>query len=382
MQKITDINITNKSVLLRADLNVPIHNGQITSHARLHAMQDSIEYILSQKVKKLIICSHLGRPKADIPANQQPEFSMQLVAVALGKLINQPVALHDSLDADTLPDNDVILLENVRFHPGETKNDSQLAQQYAQLADIFVMDAFATAHRKHASTYGIIQFAPQSCAGPLLTKEIAAIDKALKTPHKPVVAVVGGAKVSTKLNVLNNLLHKVDSLIVVGAMANTFFAAQGLEIGKSLYEANLIPDAKGLLNNPKLILPVDAQVATELTHNAVPTTKEIEHITQDEMILDIGLQSVTKFKKIIAQASTIIWNGPAGAFEFKPFAAGTNKLGEIIAASDAYSLAGGGDTVAAIEANNLTDKISYISTAGGAFLEYVEQDTLPVLSRL
>ena len=382
MQKITDINITNKSVLLRADLNVPIHNGQITSHARLYAMQDSIAYILSQKVEKLIICSHLGRPKADIPANQQPEFSMQLVAVALGKLINQPVALHDSLDADTLPDNDVILLENVRFHPGETKNDSQLAQQYAQLADIFVMDAFATAHRKHASTYGIIQFAPQSCAGTLLTKEIAAIDKALKTPHKPVVAVVGGAKVSTKLNVLNNLLHKVDSLIVVGAMANTFFAAQGLEIGKSLYEANLIPDAKGLLNNPKLILPVDAQVATELTHNAVPTTKEIEHITQDEMILDIGLQSVTKFKKIIAQASTIIWNGPAGAFEFKPFAAGTNKLGEIIAASDAYSLAGGGDTVAAIEANNLTDKISYISTAGGAFLEYVEQDTLPVLSRL
>jgi phosphoglycerate kinase len=382
MQKITDINITNKSVLLRADLNVPIHNGQITSHARLQAMQDSIEYILSQKVKKLIICSHLGRPKADISPDQQPEFSMQLVALALGKLINQPVALYDSLDADTLPDNHVILLENVRFHPGETKNDSQLSQQYAQLADIFVMDAFATAHRKHASTYGVIQFAPQACAGPLLTKEITAIDKALKTPHKPVVAVVGGAKVSTKLNVLNNLLHKVDSLIVVGAMANTFFAAQGLEIGKSLYEANLIPDAKGLLNNPKLILPLDAQVATELTHNAVPTTKEIEHITQDEMILDIGLQSVTKFKKIIAQASTIIWNGPAGAFEFKPFAAGTNKLGEIIAASDAYSLAGGGDTVAAIEANNLTDKISYISTAGGAFLEYVEQDTLPVLSRL
>lgn len=382
--KMADIDLKGKRVLIREDFNVPMDNGTITSDARIKAAIPTIE-AAKRAGAKIILLSHLGRPEE---GTFDPAFSLAPVAQRLQELLGQPVRLvKDWLNNLSLSDNEIVLCENVRFLSGEKNNDQQLAKQMASLCDVFIMDAFATAHRAEASTTGIANYAPVVCAGPLLSVEIEALTKALQNPARPLVAIVGGSKVSTKLMVLENLLQKVDQLIVGGGIANTFMAAEGYAVGKSLYEKDLIKEAQKLLSLAKsrgvlLQLPLDVVVAESFSPDATPQIKLISEIQADEMILDIGPQTALNYTAALQQAGTVIWNGPVGVFEFASFAAGTQALATAIAESSAFSLAGGGDTLAAIEKFNINGKVSYISTGGGAFLEFIEGKTLPAVAIL
>ncbi|PLK58431.1 phosphoglycerate kinase [Candidatus Palibaumannia cicadellinicola] len=377
--KMTDLNLMNKRVLIRSDLNVPIHEGKITSHARICASLPTINTALKQGAK-LMITSHLGRP---IEGQYDSKFSLQPVVNYLKKKLSAPVRLvKDYLNGVDISEGELVVLENVRFNKGEKINDENLAKSYAALCDIFVMDAFGTAHRAQASTYGVGKFAPITCAGPLLYNELEALSQALKNPARPMVAIVGGMKISTKLTVLNILSQISDQLIVGGGIANTLFAALGYNVGLSLFETNLLREAKQLLKNKNIFIPTDVRVATEFSETATATLKSIKDITKDEYILDLGDKSAAKLANILKQAKTILWNGPVGVFEFTNFRKSTEILAHAIAESEAFSIAGGGDTLAAIKLFDIAHHISYISTGGGAFLAFVEGKTLPAVAML
>lgn len=384
MHNMSELDLNNKRVLIREDFNVPIENGVITNDRRIQAALPTIQAALKQHAK-IILMSHLGRPKE---GEFNAEFSLAPVAVRLSELLHRPVTLkRDWLAGVEVAPDEVVLLENVRFNVGEKKNDAALAKKMAALCDVFVMDAFGTAHRAEASTYGVAEYAPVVSAGNLLANELTALSNALANPGRPLLAIVGGAKVTGKLELLAALLNKVDQLIVGGGIANTFIAASGFNVGKSLYEPDLIPAAKKLLQLAKekganIPLPKDVVVAKKFAADATATIKSIDQIASDDLILDIGPQTIAEFSQLIKTAKTIIWNGPVGVFEFPAFAAGTAGVAHAIAASDAYSLAGGGDTLAAIDKFQIGDKLSYISTGGGAFLEFVEGKTLPGIAIL
>lgn len=382
--QMTDIPLKNQRVLIREDFNVPIQNGQVSNTTRIQAALPTIKQALSAGAC-VILMSHLGRPEE---GKYQEEFSLAPVAQCLSTLLGRPVKLiKDWLNGVDVAAGEVVLCENVRFNPGEKKNDAALARKMAALCDVFVMDAFGTAHRAEASTHGVAQFAPIACAGPLLMAELNALEKALAKPKHPLIAIVGGSKVSTKVDVLSVLLEKVDELIVGGGIANTFMAAVGLPVGKSLFEDTFLSQARELLaiakqRNKKILLPTDVVVATEFSAEAKAQTKSAQTVAENEMILDIGPNTANEYAKVLQNAGTILWNGPVGVFEFPAFAAGTKKLAEAIANSSAYSIAGGGDTLAAIDQFKVANKISYISTGGGAFLEFVEGKTLPAVAIL
>ncbi|MBW6392840.1 phosphoglycerate kinase [Billgrantia antri] len=378
--KMTDLDLRGKRVLIREDLNVPVKHGKVTSDARLRASLPTIQAAM-EAGGKVMLMSHLGRPTEGEPAE---EFSLAPVAERLGELLGRPVRLvEEYLDsAQDLADGEVVLLENVRFNQGEKKDDETLAQQYAALCDIFVMDAFGTAHRAQASTHGVARFAPQACAGPLLAAELDALEKALATPKRPMVAIVGGSKVSTKLEVLNALSDKCDQLIVGGGIANTFIAAAGHNVGKSLHEADLVDQAKALMAKVEIPLPTDVVVATEFSESAEAVVKPVDQVGDDEMILDIGPDTAGRLAGLLKDAGTILWNGPVGVFEIDQFGKGTEALSQAIAESNGFSIAGGGDTLAAIDKYGIEERVSYISTGGGAFLEYVEGKVLPAVKAL
>lgn len=381
--KMTDVDLSGKRVLIREDLNVPIVGGAVTSEARIRAALPTIEEAIAANAAVMLM-SHLGRPTEGDPDD---EFSLQPVADRLAQLLQRDVPLvKDWIDGVEIAAGDVVLLENVRFLPGEKACDESLAKKMASLCDVFVMDAFATAHRAHASTCGVAEHAPIACAGPLLVTELEELTKALDNPARPFVAVVGGSKVSTKLTVLSALADLVDCLIVGGGIANTFIAAAGHGVGKSLYEPDMLDTARELACNSnvraEIPIPCDVVVADEFAADAQATIKVVEAVSADELILDIGPETVARFVDILAGAGTIIWNGPVGVFEFDQFAAGTKALAEAIADSDAFSVAGGGDTLAAIDKYGVGDRISYISTGGGAFLEFVEGKQLPAVEIL
>ncbi|WNL38893.1 phosphoglycerate kinase [Halomonas sp. PAMB 3232] len=380
VQTMSEHSLKGQRVLIREDLNVPIKHGRVTSDARLRAALPTIQAARDAGAKVLLM-SHLGRPTEGEPAE---EFSLGPVAEHLGELLGQPVMLAtDYLDqAPELDDGDVVLLENVRFNTGEKKDDEALAKRYAALCDIFVMDAFGTAHRAQASTHGVARFAPIACAGPLLAGELEALEKALATPKRPMTAIVGGSKVSTKLDVLNALSEKCDQLIVGGGIANTFIAAAGYNVGKSLFEADLVDQAKTLMATVNIPLPTDVVVATEFSESAKATVKPVDQVADDEMILDIGPDTAGRLAGLLKDAGTILWNGPVGVFEIDQFGKGTEALSNAIAESAAFSIAGGGDTLAAIDKYAIGDRVSYISTGGGAFLEYVEGKALPAVTAL
>ncbi len=375
----TNLDLTGKRVLIREDLNVPVKDGKVTSDARIRASLPTIEHARNAGAK-VIVMSHLGRPTEGEYAD---EFSMQPVANHLGKLLqtNVPV-IKDWKNGFDLDNGDVVLLENVRFNPGEKKDDEELSKAYASLCDIFVMDAFGTAHRAQASTHGVAKFAPVACAGPLLAGELDALEKALAEPARPMVAIVGGSKVSTKLTVLESLADIADQIIVGGGIANTFLAATGKPVGKSLYEEDLIPNAKALMAKTEIPVPEDVVVGNEFSESATATLKAAEVVSDEEMIFDIGPDTSAKLASIIKNAKTILWNGPVGVFEFDQFGEGTKALSQAIADSDGFSIAGGGDTLAAVDKYDIADKVSYISTGGGAFLEYVEGKVLPAVAIL
>lgn len=379
-----DIDIKNKRLLIREDLNVPMKNGQITNDKRLHAVLPTVQQALIQGAA-VILMSHLGRPKEGQPDEQ---YSLAPVAKRLSELLKQSVRFEkDWLEGLDIQPGEVVLVENVRFLKGEKANDSALAEKMAAQCDIFVMDAFATAHRAHASTTGVAKAAKKAYAGPLLLAELEALSKALEKPKKPVVAIVGGAKVSTKLPVLRSLLEKVDVLIVGGGIANTFLLASGYKVGKSLVEDDQLVVAKALLalaekRGVALPLPTDVRVAKAFSEQASATVKLLADVSDDDMILDVGPKTADSYASLLQQAGTILWNGPVGVFEFPAFAQGTESLAKAIANSKAFSLAGGGDTLAAIDQFGVADKISYISTGGGAFLEFVEGKTLPGVEAL
>ena len=371
--------LRGKRVLIREDLNVPIKSGRVASDARIRAALPTIQAALDAGAR-VVLMSHLGRP---VEGEFDPQFSMAPVAEHLAGLLGRPVALvTDWRSGVELADGEVAMLENVRFNPGEKKDDEQLARAYAALCDIFVMDAFGTAHRAEASTHGVAKFAPVACAGSLLEGELNALEKALAHPARPMVAIVGGSKVSTKLTVLETLSEKVDQLVVGGGIANTFLAASGKPVGKSLCEHDLIPQARALMEKTSIPLPVDVVTGKEFSETAEATLKQAAEVAEDDMILDIGPVAAAEIAAILQQAGTILWNGPVGVFEFAQFAAGTEVVSRAIAASPAFSLAGGGDTLAAIDKFGIADKVSYISTGGGAFLEYVEGKTLPAVAML
>jgi len=381
--KMVDIDLSGKRVLIREDLNVPVTGGKVTSDARIRAALPTIKAALDAGAAVMVM-SHLGRPTEGEP---DEEFSLQPVAKRLSKLLDRGVTLvEDWIDGVDVQAGDVVLLENVRFLDGEKACDAELAKKMAALCDIFVMDAFGTAHRAQASTYGVAQYAPVACAGPLLAAELEALGKAMQNPKRPFVAIVGGSKVSTKLTVLDALADIVDCLIVGGGIANTFIAAAGHGVGKSLYEPDMLDTARKLAANKddraEIPVPSDVVVAEAFSADADATTKVVDVVAADELILDIGPETSAQFADIIAIAGTIIWNGPVGVFEFDQFGSGTKALAEAIAASDAFSVAGGGDTLAAIDKYGVADKISYISTGGGAFLEFVEGKTLPAVEIL
>ncbi|MEN9916160.1 MAG: phosphoglycerate kinase [Pseudomonadota bacterium] len=381
---IKDLDLQNKRVLIREDFNVPLDKGIITSDARILAALPTIQYAL-KKGAAVILLSHLDRPTE---GHITPELSLAPIAKKLQELLGRPVRFIDNwLDGFKISPGEVVLCENVRFQTGEKKNDSTLAKKIAALGDIFVMDAFATAHRSEASTVGVAQFSSQACAGLLLMSEIKALNQALENPSRPLLAIVGGSKVSTKLMLLFSLLNKVNFLILGGGIANTFLAAQGYSIGRSLFEIDLINEAKKLLTLAKqlsveIVLPIDVIVATEVTAKAVTSVREIADVKENEMILDVGPESIKRYIEYVRRAASILWNGPLGVFELAPFEQGTSALSHAIANSSAFSVAGGGDTLAAIEKYGITDKISYISTGGGAFLEFIQGETLPALSVL
>ncbi|MEC8916506.1 MAG: phosphoglycerate kinase [Pseudomonadota bacterium] len=378
--KMTDLDLSGKRVLIREDLNVPVKDGKVTSDARIRASLPTIKAALDAGASVMLM-SHLGRPTEGEPAD---EFTLAPVAEHLAELLGKPVRLEkDYLDGNVeIAAGEVVLLENVRYNPGEKKDDEALAKAYAALCDVYVMDAFGTAHRAQASTHGVIRFAPQSCAGPLLANELDALEKALSAPKRPMAAIVGGSKVSTKLDVLYSLSEKCDQLIVGGGIANTFIAAAGYGVGKSLYEADLVDKAKELMGRVEIPLPTDVVVATEFSESAEATVKPVDQVGDDEMILDIGPETARHLASLLENAGTILWNGPVGVFEIDQFGKGTEVLSKAIAASPGFSIAGGGDTLAAIDKYGIADQVSYISTGGGAFLEYVEGKTLPAVAAL
>jgi phosphoglycerate kinase len=381
--KMTDVDLQGKRVLIREDLNVPVADGEVTSDARIRAALPTIRAALDAGAAVMLM-SHLGRPTEGQPDDA---FSLQPVADRLAKLLDRDVPLVKGwIDGVEIAAGDVVLLENVRFLAGEKACDEALARKMASLCDIFVMDAFGTAHRAQASTYGVAQHAAIACAGPLLSAELEALAKALDNPARPFVAIVGGSKVSTKLTVLDALADVVDCLIVGGGIANTFIAAAGHVVGKSLYEPDMLDIAKALATNDddkaEIPVPTDVVVANEFSPDAQAASKYVAEVSADDLILDIGPDTADQFAKILAGAGTIIWNGPVGVFEFDQFGEGTKVLAEAIAASNAFSVAGGGDTLAAIDKYGVADRISYISTGGGAFLEFVEGKTLPAVAIL
>ena len=374
---LSDLDISGKRVLIREDLNVPIQNGSVSSDARIRAALPTIQMALD-KGARVILMSHLGRP---VEGEFDRQFSLQPVATCLSSALGREIQLVKNWRAG-LPDADIVLLENVRFNPGEKSNDESLSRVYASLCDLFVMDAFGTAHRAQASTEGVARYAPIACAGPLLTGELNALQKALAAPEKPMLAIVGGSKVSTKLALLETLSNQVDQLIVGGGIANTFLAATGYPVGRSLYEPGLLEDAKALMQKCEIPLPADVVVGKEFSSTAGAVVKRVKDVAADDMIFDIGPETSSVFAGIVGHAKTLLWNGPVGVFEFDQFAAGTEALSRAIARSNGFSLAGGGDTLAAIDKYAIADHLSYISTGGGAFLEYVEGRVLPAVERL
>jgi len=385
IRSIHDYPLKDQRVLIREDLNVPVKDGKVVNDTRIMAALPTIRLALEAGAK-VIIMSHLGRPEEGVPISEQAQFSMAPVADYLGRLLDAEVAImspdFSAEDSQQLASGSCVLLENVRTNVGEKSDAEDLARYYAGLCDIFVMDAFGTAHRAQASTHGVARFAPKACAGPLLKAELDALDKALSNPERPMLAVVGGAKVSSKLSVLEALAGKVEQLIVGGGIANTFLAAAGKPVGKSLVEADMIPVAKKLMESADIPLPVDVLVATEFSETAPATLKGVDDVGDDDMILDVGPETSKQFAALIGGMKTILWNGPVGVFEFDNFAHGTESLAKAIAENDGFSIAGGGETITAIDKYGISDSISYISTGGGAFLEFVEGKTLPAVAVL
>jgi len=382
--RMSDLDLRGKRVLIREDLNVPIENGRITSTQRLDASLPTIKAARDAGAKVMVM-SHLGRPKE---GQFDEESSLKPVAAWLGEHLGKPVRLvADYLDGVEVADGEVVVLENCRMNVGEGKDDEALSKKYAALCDVFVMDAFGTAHRAQASTHGAIKFAPAAAAGPLLCAELDALGKALEHPAHPLLAIVAGSKVSTKLTLLENLIGKVDQLIVGGGIANTFIAAAGHSVGNSLYEPDLIPAAKKVLADAKrrgaeVPMPIDVVVAPEFSAHAPASVKAVDQVKDGEMILDIGPETAKLYAELIAKAGTVVWNGPVGVFEFDAFGKGTEVLAHAVAESKAFSIAGGGDTLAAVEKYGIEDKVSYISTGGGAFLEFLEGKELPAVAAL
>lgn len=380
----TDFDLRGKRVLVREDLNVPIKDGKVTSDARLRAALPSLQQALEQGAKVMVM-SHLGRPEE---GEFDAAYSMAPVATYLAEALNFPVRLETNyLDGVEVAGGELVVFENVRFNVGEKKNDPELAKKLAALCDIFVMDAFGTAHRAQASTYGVAQYAPIACAGPLLVAELDALGKALKEPKRPLVAIVGGSKVSTKLTVLNSLVRKVDQLIVGGGIANTFIKAAGHQVGQSLCEDDLVAEASRLAASAKtrgadIPLPSDVVTGKKFAEDAAAEVKAVSDVAIDDMIFDIGPDTSAALAQLLENAGTIVWNGPVGVFEFEQFGAGTRAIADAIAKSSAFSIAGGGDTLAAIDKYGMADQVSYISTGGGAFLEFLEGKTLPAVAIL
>ncbi len=383
MKTLSNMNIQNKRVLIREDFNVPMQDGKIMNDQRIQAALPTIKTTL-EKGAAVILLSHLGRPKE---GQWDEQFSLKPVADYLSNALSYPVRFEKNyLNGLTLQPGEIILCENVRFNTGEKANDATLSQKMAQLADIFVMDAFATAHRAEASTRGIMSYLP-SVAGPLLEKELSALSAVMENPKRPLTAIIGGAKVSDKLILLKHLVSKVDNLIIGGGIANTFLAASGFSVGESLYEPALLEEARHILTLAKesgchIPLPEDVVVAATLTPDANTTIKSLKDIQSHDKIFDIGPQTAEVLTKVIQQSGTILWNGPVGVFEMEPFASGTKAIAQAVGASPAFSVAGGGDTLSAVELFDVTDKISYLSTGGGAFLEYIEGKTLPAVDGL
>jgi len=382
--KMTDLNLVGKRVLIRADLNVPIKDGKVTSDARIRATLPTID-AAAKAGAKVMVMSHLGRPEEGVYSE---ENSLKPVAEHIAKLRGQPARLiKDYLGGVKLEAGDVVVFENVRFNKGEKKDADELAKKYAALCDVFVMDAFGTAHRAEASTHGVAKFAPVACAGPLLAGELEALGKALHNPKRPLAAIVAGSKVSTKLTILDSLADKVDNLIVGGGIANTFMLAAGLKVGKSLAEPDLVGEAKKIMAKMKargaeVPIPVDVVCGKEFSAGAAATTKDVAKVVDDDMIFDIGPRTATMLAEKLKSAGTIVWNGPVGVFEFDQFGEGTRILALAIADSPAFSIAGGGDTLAAVDKYGIGDKVSYISTGGGAFLEFLEGKKLPAVAIL
>lgn len=382
--KMTDLDLAGKRVLIREDLNVPVKDGKVASDKRIRASLSTIEHARRAGAKVMLL-THLGRPRE---GEYDKAFSLSPVAEHLSVLLGAPVRLiKDWLQGIEVADGEVVLCENVRFNDGEKANDDNLARKMAALCDVYVMDAFGTAHRAQASTHGVAKFAPVACAGPLLAAELEALGKALDNPRRPMAAIVGGSKVSTKLTVLDALSKVVDQLIPGGGIANTFIAAAGHAVGKSLCEHDLIPEARRLMDaasakGGEIPIPTDVVVGNEFSESAPATVKRVDEVSDDDMIFDIGPQTAERYGQLMQSAGTIVWNGPVGVFEFDQFGAGTKLLGEAIADSSAFSIAGGGDTLAAVDKYGLTDRISYISTGGGAFLEFLEGKKLPAVAML
>ncbi len=384
MKRMADVDLQGKRVLIRQDLNVPIKDGQVTSDIRIRAGLTTIRMALDAGAAVMLM-SHLGRPKE---GQYDPTFSLQPVAEHLSQLLGMPVRLEKNwLDHVQIEPGEVVLCENVRFLPGEKSNDPELGRKMAALCDVYVMDAFGTAHRAQASTHSVAQYAPVACAGPLLTQELDAIRQGLEDPKRPLVAIVGGSKVSTKLTILKSLSEKVDQLIVGGGIANTFIAAAGYPVGKSLCEEDLIEEAQRLMTSAKangneIPLPVDVVCAKEFSESAQATVKKVDDVSDDDLILDIGPETAGRYAQLLKSAGTIVWNGPVGVFEIDQFGAGTEALARAIAESPAYSMAGGGDTLAAISKYGISKQVSYTSTGGGAFLELLEGKELPAVAML
>lgn len=382
--RMDQISLAGKRVLIREDLNVPVRDGVVLNDTRIRAALPTIELARSSGAK-IILMSHLGRPEEGVAIDEQKQFSLQPVAEKISELLGCEVRLVQDYvgDANAVPADDaVLLLENVRINKGEKADDEELAKYYASLCDVFVMDAFGTAHRAQASTHGVAKHAPTACAGLLLAGELDALARSLENPERPMLAVVGGAKVSSKLQVLENLATKVDQLIVGGGIANTFLAASGVNIGQSLYEKDLVPLAAELMSKTNIPLPTDVTVAKEFSATAIASVKQLSEIEDDDMILDIGPATAESFAELIGTMKTIIWNGPLGVFEFDQFANGTEQVAKAIAANNGFSIAGGGETISAIDKFSVTEDISYISTGGGAFLEYVQGTILPAVQVL
>ena len=378
IKTMSDLNVQGKRVLVRQDLNVPIKDGQVTSTARIDAAIPTLQALLEQGAQ-VAVMSHLGRPEEGVC---EPEFSLAPVAATLSAKLGRDVPLVTDWIDGFEQSADLVLLENVRYLKGEKKDDEALSKKMAALCDVYLMDAFGTAHRAQASTHGVGRFAPEVAAGPLMAAELDALGKALANPERPAVAIVGGSKVSTKLDVLTELANQVDQIVVGGGIANTFLAAAGYPVGQSLMEVDLIETAKTLMSKVDIPLPVDVVVATEFSIDAEATVKQVQDVTDHDMILDVGPETQASYQELMASAKTILWNGPVGVFEFPQFEGGTRALSMAIAASDGFSLAGGGDTLAAIDQFGIADQISYISTGGGAFLEFVEGKELPAVHML